>query len=75
MSIKRSTEICNRILNDMEHAHALVWHGDRVLTLKLDGRGSRRLERLLQEGLLVLGVYDWRCQRQWLEDDLYGLVD
>ena len=51
---------------------ALIRHGgNRWLRVKLDGSPEARatLARAAATGTLV-GVYDCRCHRQWLEEDV-----
>lgn len=65
------TRVHDVINNDVEHRTAVLLYADSTCTLRLDERGQRRLDRVLRNKPdLVLGVYDWRTPRQWLEDDL-----
>ena len=63
--------IYERVLQTSDARYAVIDFAGTVSTLLLDAKGSERLERILRDFPgAVVGIYDHRAQRQWIEDDL-----
>lgn len=63
--------IYERVLQTSDARYAVIDFAGTVSTLRLDAKGSERLERILRDFPgAVVGIYDHRAQRQWIEEDL-----